>query len=277
MITKNYKTILYLADTLPAKFPAFYQRFEQALKKYDIQYNFLKPTKNLWAVDYMPVQVGEDFVQFNYNPDYLQSKNWQKTISQIDKICANLSITPVKTDIKADGGNIILNGNKAILCDKIFRENRNYPEKELISKLKQLLQVDHLYFVPQEPGDYAGHADGMVRFLENNNLLINDYSQEKNKSFARSFKTAILNTGLDYIEIPYNPYSNKKYDSARGIYINYLDLKQAVFVPVFDLPEDQKVIDHFVQLFNKPVVPVLANEIAEEGGLLNCVSWGVRR
>ena len=41
----------------------------------------LQGTKDIWAVDYMPVQIQDDeFVQFVYNPDYLQSKKWRNRI-----------------------------------------------------------------------------------------------------------------------------------------------------------------------------------------------------
>jgi predicted adenine nucleotide alpha hydrolase (AANH) superfamily ATPase len=50
-------------------------------------------------VDYIPVQVEKDFVQFFYNADYLPAKKWQKTIPDVDKILENISITPVKTNI----------------------------------------------------------------------------------------------------------------------------------------------------------------------------------
>jgi len=55
MIADNQTNFLYLADALPKKYPAFYQQFESVLKVSKIDFALLAPTKDIWAVDYMPV------------------------------------------------------------------------------------------------------------------------------------------------------------------------------------------------------------------------------
>ncbi len=77
MIPDEKTNSLYLADCLPKKQPKFFQRFEKILIDCNIQYSFLPNTKDIWAVDFMPVQISKDeFVQFTYNPDYLQPKKY---------------------------------------------------------------------------------------------------------------------------------------------------------------------------------------------------------
>ncbi len=83
---------------------------------------------------------------------------------------------------------------------------------------------------------------------------------------------------LKYIEVPYNPYSNKTNLDAKGIYLNYLQMKDIIFVPVYGLKEDEQAIKILKSVFPKEkIVPVPSIEIAKQGGVLNCISWNVRK
>ena len=73
MIPDNQTNFLYLADCLP-KYPNFYERFEKLLKDCNIPFDLLPNTKDVWAVDYMPVQVRNDrFVQFGVRPGLFET------------------------------------------------------------------------------------------------------------------------------------------------------------------------------------------------------------
>ena len=88
MISDSQTNTLYLADSLPEKHPTFFAAFQGVLEKCGISFLMLPNTKDVWAVDYMPVQVTLDkFIQFVYNPDYLRRKKWINTISDVDSIC----------------------------------------------------------------------------------------------------------------------------------------------------------------------------------------------
>ncbi|HLW07942.1 MAG TPA: agmatine deiminase family protein [Marinilabiliaceae bacterium] len=276
MINDENTNKLYLADTLPEKYPAFCKEFSELLNKCGINHELLKGTRDIWARDYMPIQVGKNkFVKFRYTPDYLNYKKYQNTISDVNTIWKQIDNLLEESDIVLDGGNVVHRNNKAILCDKIFKENPNYSRKELISNLRKLLKVDQLILVPQQPSDFIGHADGMVRFLNDSTVIINDYSKEK-EHFQRAFKLALDNAGLDYIEIPYNPYKNDKAIQANGIYINYLQVGENIIVPTFDKDEDKEVLSIFYELFpNASIHSINSNEIANEGGVLNCISWNI--
>src|SRR6185312_13300983 len=107
MIPDYQTNFLYLADTLPKKYPSFYHRFEKVLRDCEIDFQLLPDTKDVWAVDYMPVQVRQDqFVRFAYNPCYLQSPKFLKTISDVDGICEEIGLKPDKSGIVLDGGNV---------------------------------------------------------------------------------------------------------------------------------------------------------------------------
>ncbi|MBS0647236.1 MAG: agmatine deiminase family protein [Verrucomicrobia bacterium] len=276
MIADNQTNFLYLADTLPIKYSDFYMRFEKVLTECNIEFALLPNTKDVWAVDYMPIQTYlNNFVRFVYNPSYLQPKKYLKTISDVDEICKAIGIETFKTDIIIDGGNVTRWTNKVIMTDRVFEDNPTYDRKQLIKELHELLQVDKIYFVPEQPGDFTGHSDGMVRFVDEHTVIINDYKQEK-EWFQKAFEIAVHNTGLDYIKIPYNVYDNKSNDQANGDYINYLQMENVVIVPTFGLKEDDLAVRQLETIFaGQTVTTVESNEIANDGGILNCITWNI--
>jgi agmatine deiminase len=278
MISDCQTNFLYLADTLLKNYPDFYKRFERVLHDCKIEYALLPNTKDIWAVDYMPVQVESNkFVRFVYNPSYLRTKALRKTISDVDEICIEIGIKAIKTNIIIDGGNLTRWTNKVIMTDRVFKDNPSYERKQLIKDLHELLQVDKIYFVPEQPGDFTGHSDGMVRFVDENTVVVNDYSREIGW-FKSALEIALHNAGLDCIKIPYSVYSNKTNDQANGCYINYLQMKDIVIVPTFGMKEDDDAVKQLELFFNgQTVTTVESNEIADEGGVLNCVTWNILR
>lgn len=277
MIPDSKTNFLYLADTLPKKYSNFFQRFETVLNNCNINFELLPKTKDVWAVDYMPIQTDlNNFVRFLYRPPYLTKyKKYLNTISDADSICNEIGISTFKTNIILDGGNVTRWTNTVIMTDRVFKDNPTYERKQLIKDLYELLQVDKIYFVPEQPDDFTGHSDGMIRFLDENTVIINDYSREK-EWFQRAFEIAIHNTGLDSIKIPYNLDQNKNNDQANGDYINYLQMENTIIVPTFDIREDDEAVRQLETIFaGQTIKTIESNEIANNGGVLNCITWNI--
>ena len=281
MIPDHQTNFLYLSDILPTEHPEFFNRFEAILKDCGIPFAFLPDTKDIWAVDYMPIQTQEnEFIQFRYEPDYLMDTPENKaTISNVDAICKGVGIKPIKSNVNLDGGNVTRWNDSVILCEKVFFENEELEEDDLIEELLEHFNVqeEKLFFVPWDENDFTGHADGMVRFVDANTLLVNDYSQET-EEFRDLFLDAIETTGLDLIVLPYEPEDDSTLVSAVGLYLNYLEMEQAVIVPVFNLPSDKKAMEILTEVFSdKKVVALECTELACKGGILNCISWNILR
>ena len=277
MIIDSQTNKLYLADCLPNKYPIFFSEFNNVLNGCNILYELLPDTKDVWAVDYMPIQIDiNNFIRFTYNPLYLQTIKYRKTISDVDTICDKIGINTTKSTIVLDGGNVTRTTDKVIMTDRIFQDNPTFQPKQLIRQLEELFQVDKLYFVPEQPKDFTGHSDGMIRFIDNHTVLVNNYGKEK-EEFRRAFQIAIHNIGLDYIELPYNPYQNTNYNQANGDYINYLQMEQAIVVPVFGIKEDEEAVRQFEEVFaGQTIATIDSNEIADKGGVLNCITWNIQ-
>jgi agmatine deiminase len=269
---------LWLAQSLNLpKYDSFRNNFLKALDGHGIEYDILCPTKDIWAVDFMPIQVAESrFVQFKYFPDYLRnSPTYIKTISDVDAICDTINLEREKSEILLDGGNVVRHGSKAIMCEKIKHENPSIGQNDLTAELQHLLQLDELIYLPwDKTNDKIGHVDGMVRFLDEKTVLINSYRKEPD--FSEAVMSQLRKAKLECIPITYNPYRNRSKWDATGIYINYLQMGDSVFVPTFNIKEDDEAMEEFSRLFKK-VVPVRSDIIAKEGGVLNCISWNIAK
>ncbi|HTE27222.1 agmatine deiminase family protein [Flavitalea sp.] len=277
MIIDSETNLLYLADSLPVKYPEFTIGFRKSLVHHNIAFNYLNGTKDIWAVDYMPIQLAANkFVGFKYLPDYLlRSAKERETISDTDQICTTLGIDVVKSEIILDGGNIIRWKNKVIMTDKVIRENPSHKKTDLLNLLTELFEVDQIILIPQDPYDEIGHSDGMIRFLDGDTVLLNDYSKET-KKFQNAVHKALSEAGLAFEIIPYNPYANKYDLQATGVYINYLQMEDVLFVPVYGMSEDDEVVRRLENLFpGLSIVPIESTEIADQGGVLNCICWNI--
>jgi agmatine deiminase len=276
--TDENTNFLYLSERLKTGYRPFHDRLVPVLEKNGIDFDHLPKTKDIWAKDYMPVQIEKDrFIQFRYAPDYLvKYKKYKDMISDGAAVCGAIGVAAVKSDIVLDGGNFVRSGGRAILTSKIFKENPGYAETELFRKLEELLQLDRIIIIPFEPGDLFGHADGLVRFLDESTVIINDYSREKTKDFPLALRMSLRNAGLELVEMPYNPYGNASEEDATGVYINYLRMKNFALVPAFGLLEDERALNEMRHLFiGSTVDSVRSDEIAKKGGVLNCISWNI--
>jgi agmatine deiminase len=276
MINDNQTNMLYLADTLPSMYPAFFKEFEKLLVKHKIKFALLPFTNDVWARDYMPIQNGPKwFVQFIYDPDYLKTNADRKTISDTVSICKSLKIKPFKSNLKVDGGNVIHFKEKAILCDKVLKENKHLTKKQITTILASALQTPEIIYIPTPKDDIFGHSDGTVRFINSKTVLVNQYSNI-DKDYKAQLHQALKAAKLKYKKIPYNPYGNKNILSANGVYMNYLEMKKFIFLPQFGLKEDKIALQTFKDIFKtKTIIPVNCKDIAKDGGVLNCISWNI--
>lgn len=64
--------------------------------------------------------------------------------------------------------------------------------------------------------------------------------------------------------------------SAVGLYINYLRVGNTVVLPAYGRPEDEAALQKVQQVLpDANVFQVPCRQLAEEGGVLNCISWTI--
>lgn len=245
-------------------------RLFAALNSQGISYQLLDNTRDIWLRDFMPVKTKSGkYVSFRYEPSYL--KYYPELRTDFHKeIAPLLSLKNlISSDINLDGGNIVFSPSRetAIISDRIFMENWDYSSAELVQELEQLLEA-RVIIIPSLRSDMTGHADGMVRFVDENTAVGN--ASHSLFGLEAHIKTTLRNHGIEVYDFPY---FDSKGDSAVGCYLNFLETEQTIFLPVFGVDMDNKAIDTAKNIFNKTIVSININEIAEQGGVLNCISW----
>ncbi len=267
---------VYFSKQTKDYLPEFYEQITAILTENNIEFDFLKSTKDYYCRDYMPVQVAKnEFVQFVFNPiSYFDKKDFAYIANPVRIQLDNNLIQPVYSRLILDGGNVVKGKGKAIITDKVFTDNRyQMKDSEILDELERLLGVE-VIIIPALKEDKTGHADGMIRFINENTVLINELGFEGDEQWEKDFLTVLKEHQLEYKELPVFDSGNH---DAIGIYINYLHLGNLIIVPIFDHPNKNNLaLEKMKEYFpNHKIERINATELAKNGGVLNCASWDV--
>ena len=275
MITDNLTNVVFFSDLLPKRCPRLYESLHKILLDYGIDHRLLSNTKDIWCRDYMPIQAeGKHFVFYKYNPDYLQKPYYKRTITDVNLIENIDSLRQEKRtdlDLVIDGGNVVKCGDKIIMTEKVFAENKDKIRNDVIRLLEDTFQCDFV-FLPWDREEIFGHSDGIVHYIGDNRVLMTNYA-DFDPSMARRF-TNILKKHVEVIPMTYNV---KRKHQRSWAYINYLQIGKLVIVPQLGIPEDEQAIRQIKEVLPQcEAVGVPALEAVRKGGALNCISWNVK-
>lgn len=304
MIQDNKSNTLFVSWLLKQRAPQFHRNLKKIIKQAKFEFKELPYTADIWCRDYMPIHLGENrLLKYHYNPDYLKPKKHRHRLTNQDAVIKTLEGFDFKdSSLVLDGGNVIKSENKVILTDKVITENYNLPvsqlrsvteemEQKIIDQIKIDLEVDEAIIIPRLPNDIFGHSDGMVRLLDDNTVLVNLYEDIlDNKNYPETTKSKIMKlykilkqNFTEVIDVPYYEYPDK-YEglyTADGCYINFLQMKDLVIMPVFNKRiEDNEAVEEFKDIFerrNIEVKTIDATEISKFGGVVNCATWDIEQ
>lgn len=223
---------------------------------------------HIWARDYMPIQVRKDkFVQFCYTPDYL--KNDPKYQPDTKRILDDIGIDVISSDIVLDGGNVISCGDKVILTNKIFSENPNYSQLSLINALSELLEAE-IVIIPWDRYEEYGHSDGMVRYIGEGKVLLNNYID-----FDKSLRNKILKILKPHFDVNELHYGASTSNS--WAYLNFLHIGHYIFIPHLNENNDEQAYAQIQAAFPDSECYSIGgwNFAVRDGGALNCTTWNV--
>jgi agmatine/peptidylarginine deiminase len=277
MIPDWQTDFVYFSDLLPTRHPDLWSRLVAVLGDAGVPNRLIRGTRDIWVRDFMPVQAAADeFVLFRYRPDYLRGHNGLVTPDE-----ARSLVPPggrlCRCDINLDGGNVVASGKTVILTDKLYRENPSRDRGRLRRELAGLVGAG-VVIIPKEPGDIIGHADGVVRFVEDGVVVLNDY-REVEPGYGERLESALRRRGLAVEWLPYFRV-DEEHDgipSAAGCYLNFLRVGGLVVVPAFGVPQDDLACRTLERLLpGARVVSLRCEGLAHEGGVLNCVAWSMR-
>ena len=142
-------------------YPNVYKEISDILVYHHIEHGTLLHTKDYWCRDYMPIQWGfKSYIQFRYEPDYLKDKPQYKTniIPVLKAMSRDMDIT--QSPLIVDGGNVVvceanskwigscMRGRKpiVIMTEKVFQENSQIDQSEVLAILKETFMEQILYF-----------------------------------------------------------------------------------------------------------------------------------
>ena len=263
---------IYLSDKLSADFPEVSKRIESKLNAFGFNPDFLHNTKDIWARDYMPIQINNiTYIEYRYDPDYLQgsTKGYRDLKTYPDIVCDTIKLQTKKSDLILDGGNFVKSNDCIILTDKIIKENQiSYTKSELIKELQETFEVEKVVLIPWDKSAEYGHSDGMVRFIDNETVVTQYYFKDY-PAMLNPLKRAGLK--IEYID-----YNVKKKDKRDWAYLNFLQTKDLILLPKFGIEQDQQAfeqIESFYPDYKGKVYQIDMNETVKLGGTLNCISW----
>lgn len=278
MIPDWETTHLFVSDRLENEFPALLSSLRTSLEGAAI--DIIPGTFDIWCRDYMPIQLDEGrFCQFMYAPDYL--RGFEHLVTPPKQCRMPFMENVMQDSIILDGGNVVAARMKVILTEKVYRENSTIERSRLRTRIEELFQADCV-FIPKQAGDEVGHSDGVVRFVSENRVLINDYSRV-DPAYGAKVRNVLEKHGLEVETLPMFEENGGQHRgdllTAVGLYINYLRVGDLVVVPGYLRQLEDQLAKETIQtvLPNASVFQLPCRSLAEEGGVLNCVSWTVKR
>ena len=293
--------------------PSVRERLVHQIRQFDDRVELLVNTKDIWARDYMPIQLTDHvYLDYIYRPDYLHDMPQYVTNWQVHQVHAGnrreWAFHTVHIPLLLDGGNVVKAITKAgqpclILCDKILKENHITPIefegwwKKWWKHHFEDTSMEYL-LLPWEGSQLnpIGHADGIVRYVAPGRLLLTNYA-DLDPIHARLLKERLQTKGFEVEELSYLPYFDPKQDETfRSLfdltwcYINFLQVGTHLLVPQLGYPQlDREAVRQISAVYNKAGIHCQVHSIDLDmssivivdtsdkkhngGGALNCLTW----
>jgi agmatine/peptidylarginine deiminase len=275
---------IYFSELLSSRFPVVWNEIIEILNPIDGIVELLPKTKDIWARDYMPIQVSDiKYIEYRYDPDYLQGDSDEKETRELktypDIVCDTIGLSTKKSDIILDGGNLVKSSDCIILTDKIVWENRRtYSKNNLIKILHETFEVNKVILIPWDEECEFGHADGMLRFINDETVLVSGFYEIADEKLKKKIITFLKKANLNIEWLRCSPKKEKDQNIA---YINFLQTKDLIIVPRIKAPEDDIAFEQISKFYSQyamsnRIKQVDMSEIVKLGGALNCISWTIK-
>ena len=231
---------------------------------------------DIWMRDFTTVNPLNP-TQFVYTSASMPKKQSIETQQSFDDFADKYGIKRRETNLIIDGGNLVDNYAGKYITTTRFAKDNKLSIVEAKEQLKQTLNAKEIAII--EPDEEAlAHSDGMVMWLDEKTLLVNDYSKDKpfRDSVINELKSSFPVTKI--IEVPVVNVDNKKgewegFESACGVNLNSVLTFKNVYVPVFGMNHDKKAIEIIKQNTDKNVIEIDAKGVCPMGGSVRCLTW----
>jgi agmatine deiminase len=268
-LVKGKDDVLILADaeTLPqfeGKVPS------NILMKADIH--------DIWMRDFSPV-IPARTTKFKYAPSYVPKSSAKDTDKSFEKWFADNGLEYFeKSDIILDGGNVVDNaaGTRAIVTDRILRDNPSLTKASAKEELKRLLGVKEVAIISEAPTDNVGHSDGELTWVMDDKIIIIERTEPARTETLNELTSSF--PGVQIVEVP--DYGEETiwngFVSAKNVFVNCIVTDNYIYMPIFNGGHDDEMLELFKLHTNKTIVPVPSEHVAIMGGSTRCLSWQVK-
>jgi agmatine/peptidylarginine deiminase len=231
---------------------------------------------DIWVRDFTTVNP-ENPVQFVYTWASMTEAESIDVQKSLKKFADRYKIKRITTDLLIDGGNIVDNYKGRVITTTRFMEDNHLTYAEAKAELKEIFGAKEVAILePDEP--VLAHSDGMVSWVDDDVLLVNDYSDQP------VLRTKVLNElrqsfpGVTIIEIPVEYKTNPPgqwdgFESACGVNLNSTVTYKNIYVPTFNMAHDNEAIAEIKKHTSKKVIPVNAENVCAMGGSVRCLTW----
>jgi agmatine deiminase len=290
-----------VAKELQARHGNIYRDIEDACDAAELHFRPFEHTRNIWARDYMPIQMGQiptDRLTCKFGYDgYGVMKQHRYRLGVKSEAYTWLGPT-YQSEIVIDGGNIQRSRELAVVADTVFAHNK-MRKGDLLQRLSEELHAT-IVVIPTEPYDEIGHSDGVLHFLPGTRTaFVNDYSHAKDKAYwdyEKKLHRVLSSYGIKLIPFPWRGDDERNHvpklgDGLKrfrryyryadkvcpgwGYYINFMIAGRLCLFPSFSIEDDFEVY-HVLKTHLPDMIirHTNCNIVAMEGGLVNCVTMG---
>ncbi len=235
--------------------------------------------EDIWMRDFTTVNPYAP-TQFTYTWASMSHEDSKVVQGSFDVFADGLGIERSKTKYLIDGGNVVDNYAGDIIVTTRFMEDNNLTYTEAKEALKAEYGAERVAIIEPDE-DALAHSDGMVMWLDEQTLLVNDYS-----SFGREFQDAILGEleesfpDVNIIEVPVEYGENapgewEGFSSACGVNLNAVLTETTVYVPTFGMAHDARALEIIRANTDKHVIEIEANGVCPMGGSVRCLTWQI--
>jgi agmatine deiminase len=245
-----------------------------------------------WMRDIAPIFYKEknslNAISFNFN-GYGKYPGFKNDNKVSEFICSQLNIPYFKNNLTLEGGAIAYDdkGNLFTTESVLLNPNRKNQSKTLIEQqLIKLFDLNKIIWIPEglQGDDTDGHIDNVFCPIGNDKYLITYTKQDDSRNFSVLEKSKkILEDELIFqnpknqiikIPLPSEIIINQKKIIAS--YINFYFTKNSIFVPKFNVKEDDEVYDIFQSVFvDKKIKMVETSYINYGGGNIHCITMNI--
>ena len=231
---------------------------------------------DIWMRDFTTVNPMNP-VQFRYTWASMTQPESEEVQGSFNDFANSFGLTRTNTNLLIDGGNIVDDYNGNVITTTRFLEDNNLTMEQGKTELRNLLGATNVAILEPDE-EVLAHSDGMVSWIDENVLLVNDYSGDAGyrdsvlTELQQSFPSAtILEVPVDYTTNP--PGVWEGFESACGVNLNATVTHKFIYVPTFGMAHEAAALQIIRDNTSKTVVEVDARNVCPMGGSVRCLTW----